>query len=233
MEIDSEATPTVEQETRSEEASEETRSTKRARLDVFGPSSTLDPTSSSPLDRLRHGYGRNPLSRSCSCVSTLRKRASSSCFPRLWTWKTTPSRSAQRKFWLQTAYIANEYHSRSLDRSWTTCRLCMTRDSPIISQPADHKSIFFGAYSQGPLVGLRTQTRRFPMVDRLLIAVIYTLCGTQNHTTLFLARNRAMGLRSDHQNHKAVRNVLIPSWTLRAATSDSLLTSHNAPFSFL
>ena len=77
-------------------------------------------------------------------------------------------------------------------------------------------------------MGLRAQTRRYPMVNRLLNAVIYTLCGTQNHTTLFLARNRAMGLHSDHQNHRSVRNVLIPlsdfagatsSWNLRKAES--------------
>ena len=49
--------------------------------------------------------------------------------------------------------------------------------SPSIDQPSDYKSIFFGAYSQGPLVGLRAQTRRYPMVSRLLNAVIYTLCG--------------------------------------------------------
>ncbi|CAE7225926.1 unnamed protein product, partial [Symbiodinium necroappetens] len=49
--------------------------------------------------------------------------------------------------------------------------------SPSIVQPPDYKSIFFGAYSQGPLVGLRAQTRRYPMVSRLLNAVIYTLSG--------------------------------------------------------
>ena len=53
--------------------------------------------------------------------------------------------------------------------------------SPSIDQPPDYKSIFFGAYSQGPLVGLRAQTRRYPMVSRLLNAVIYTLSGV--HTT--------------------------------------------------
>ena len=36
------------------------------------------------------------------------------------------------------------------------------------------------------------------------------LRGTQNHSTLFLARKRAMGLHSDRQNHESVRNVLIP-----------------------
>ncbi|OLP90681.1 hypothetical protein AK812_SmicGene27707 [Symbiodinium microadriaticum] len=72
------------------------------------------------------------------------------------------------------------------------------------------QGIFFGAYSQGPLVGLRAQTTRFPMVSRLLNAVVYTLCGVHSHSTLFLARNRAMGLHSDRHNHKSVRNVLIP-----------------------
>ncbi|CAE7556515.1 unnamed protein product, partial [Symbiodinium necroappetens] len=80
--------------------------------------------------------------------------------------------------------------------------------SPSIDQPSDYKSIFFGAYSQGPLVGLRAQTRRYPMVSRLLNAVIYTLCGAHCHSTVFLARNRAMGLHSDP--HKEVPNVLIP-----------------------
>ncbi|CAE7749231.1 unnamed protein product [Symbiodinium necroappetens] len=82
--------------------------------------------------------------------------------------------------------------------------------SPSIDQPSDYKSIFFGAYSQGPLVGLRAQTRRYPMVSRLLNAVIYTLCGAYSHSTVFLARNRAMGLHSDPHNHKEVPNVLIP-----------------------
>ena len=53
--------------------------------------------------------------------------------------------------------------------------------SPSIAQPSDYKSIFFGAYSQGPLVGLRAQTRRYPMVSRLMNAVLYTLRGEQNH----------------------------------------------------
>ena len=48
------------------------------------------------------------------------------------------------------------------------------------------------------------------MVSRLLNAVVYTLCGVHSHSTLFLARNRAMGLHSDRHNHKSVRNVLIP-----------------------
>ena len=82
--------------------------------------------------------------------------------------------------------------------------------SPSIDQPSDYKSIFFGAYSQGPLVGLRAQTRRYPMVSRLLNAVLYTLRGEQNHSTVFLSRNRAMGLHSDSQNHQDVPNVLIP-----------------------
>ena len=82
--------------------------------------------------------------------------------------------------------------------------------SPSIDQPSDYKSIFFGAYSQGPLVGLRAQTRRYPMVSRLLNAVLYTLSGVHNHSTVFLARNRAMGLHSDTQNHQDVPNVLIP-----------------------
>ena len=82
--------------------------------------------------------------------------------------------------------------------------------SPSIAQPSDYKSIFFGAYSQGPLVGLRAQTRRYPMVSRLLNAVLYTLRGEQNHSTVFLSRNRAMGLHSDSQNHQDVPNVLIP-----------------------
>ena len=74
--------------------------------------------------------------------------------------------------------------------------------SPSIDQPSDYKSIFFGAYSQGPLVGLRAQTRRYPMVSRLLNAVLYTLSGEHNHSTVFLSRNRAMGLHSDSQNHQ-------------------------------
>ena len=82
--------------------------------------------------------------------------------------------------------------------------------SPSIDQPSDYKSIFFGAYSQGPLVGLRAQTRRYPMVSRLLNAVIYTLSGVHSHSTVFLARNRAMGLHSDSHNHQDVPNVLIP-----------------------
>ena len=82
--------------------------------------------------------------------------------------------------------------------------------SPSIDQPPDYKSIFFGAYSQGPLVGLRAQTRRYPMVSRLLNAVLYTLSGVHNHSTVFLARNRAMGLHSDSNNHQDVPNVLIP-----------------------
>ena len=82
--------------------------------------------------------------------------------------------------------------------------------SPSIAQPSDYKSIFFGAYSQGPLVGLRAQTRRYPMVSRLMNAVLYTLRGEQNHSTVFLSRNRAMGLHSDSQNHQDVPNVLIP-----------------------
>ena len=82
--------------------------------------------------------------------------------------------------------------------------------SPSIDQPSDYKSIFFGAYSQGPLVGLRAQTRRYPMVSRLLNAVLYTLSGEHNHSTVFLSRNRAMGLHSDSQNHQDVPNVLIP-----------------------
>ena len=48
------------------------------------------------------------------------------------------------------------------------------------------------------------------MVSRLLNAVVYTLCGVHSHSTVFLARNRAMGLHSDPHNHKAVPNVLIP-----------------------
>ena len=48
------------------------------------------------------------------------------------------------------------------------------------------------------------------MVSRLLNAVIYTLSGAHNHSTVFLARNRAMGLHSDPHNHKDVPNVLIP-----------------------
>ena len=64
--------------------------------------------------------------------------------------------------------------------------------SPSIDQPSDYKSIFFGAYSQGPLVGLRAQTRRYPMVSRLLNAVLYTLSGDHHHSTVFLSRNRAM-----------------------------------------
>ncbi|CAE7470332.1 unnamed protein product, partial [Symbiodinium sp. KB8] len=82
--------------------------------------------------------------------------------------------------------------------------------SPSIVQPSDYKSIFFGAYSQGPLVGLRAQTRRYPMVSRPLNAVLYTLCGVHSHSTVFLARNRAMGLHSDSHNHQDVPNVLIP-----------------------
>ena len=82
--------------------------------------------------------------------------------------------------------------------------------SPSIDQPPDYKSIFFGAYSQGPLVGLRAQTRRYPMVSRLLNAVLYTLSGVHSHSTVFLARNRAMGLHSDSHNHQDVPNVLIP-----------------------
>ena len=82
--------------------------------------------------------------------------------------------------------------------------------SPSIDQPSDYKSIFFGAYSQGPLVGLRAQTRRYPMVSRLLNAVLYTLSGEHNHSTVFLSRNRAMGLHSDSHNHQDVPNVLIP-----------------------
>ena len=82
--------------------------------------------------------------------------------------------------------------------------------SPSIDQPSDYKSIFFGAYSQGPLVGLRAQTRRYPMVSCLLNAVIYTLSGVHSHSTVFLARNRAMGLHSDPRNHQDVPNTLIP-----------------------
>ena len=82
--------------------------------------------------------------------------------------------------------------------------------SPSIDQPSDYKSIFFGAYSQGPLVGLRAQTRRYPMVSHLLNAVIYTLSGVHSHSTVFLARNRAMGLHSDPHNHQDVPNILIP-----------------------
>ena len=48
------------------------------------------------------------------------------------------------------------------------------------------------------------------MVSRLLNAVLYTLSGVHNHSTVFLARNRAMGLHSDTQNHQDVPNVLIP-----------------------
>lgn len=82
--------------------------------------------------------------------------------------------------------------------------------SPSIDQPQDYRSIFFGAYSQGPLVGLRAQTRRYPMVSRLLNAVLYTLSGENHHSTVFLSRNRAVGLHSDSQNHQEVPNVLIP-----------------------
>ena len=82
--------------------------------------------------------------------------------------------------------------------------------SPSIVQPPHYKSIFFGAFSQGPLAGLRAQTRRYPMVSRLLNAVIYTLSGVHSHSTVFLARNRAMGLHSDPHNHQDVPNVLIP-----------------------
>ena len=48
------------------------------------------------------------------------------------------------------------------------------------------------------------------MVSRLLNAVLYTLSGVHSHSTVFLARNRAMGLHSDSQNHQDVPNVLIP-----------------------
>ena len=48
------------------------------------------------------------------------------------------------------------------------------------------------------------------MVSRLLNAVLYTLSGEHNHSTVFLSRNRAMGLHSDSHNHQDVPNVLIP-----------------------
>ncbi|CAE7231150.1 unnamed protein product, partial [Symbiodinium sp. CCMP2456] len=82
--------------------------------------------------------------------------------------------------------------------------------SPLEPIMQDQKTMFFGAYAQGPLDGLRTQTRRYPMVIRLLNTVIHTLCGPVSRSTLFLSRNRAIGLRTDPNNHRDVPNYLIP-----------------------
>eukprot|EP00439_Symbiodinium_sp_Y106_P017993 s233_g2.t1 len=73
----------------------------------------------------------------------------------------------------------------------------------------DRKSITFGAYVQGPLAGLRSPTKRYPMTTRLLNAVIYTMAGPCPHTTLFLARNMSVGLHAD-VNNANTPNILIP-----------------------
>ncbi|CAE7835805.1 GALNT6, partial [Symbiodinium necroappetens] len=82
--------------------------------------------------------------------------------------------------------------------------------SPLEPVMQDQKTMFFGAYAQGPLAGLRSQTRRYPMVIRLLNTVIHTLCGPITRSTLFLSRNRAIGLHTDPNNHRDVPNYLIP-----------------------
>jgi len=82
--------------------------------------------------------------------------------------------------------------------------------SPLEPVMQDQKTMFFGAYAQGPLAGLRSQTRRYPMVIRLLNTVIHTLCGPITRSTLFLSRNRAIGLHTDPNNHREVPNYLIP-----------------------
>ena len=53
--------------------------------------------------------------------------------------------------------------------STSSCR----HESVALPQSTDQKTITLGAYVQGPLAGLRTQTKRYPMTTRLLNAVVH------------------------------------------------------------
>ena len=88
----------------------------------------------------------------------------------------------------------------------TACR----HESVALPIREDRKSIItFGAYVQGPLTGLRSPTKRYPMTTRLLNAVVYTMAGPCPHITLFLARNMSAGLHAD-VNNANTPNILIP-----------------------
>ncbi|CAE7589613.1 unnamed protein product [Symbiodinium sp. CCMP2592] len=81
--------------------------------------------------------------------------------------------------------------------------------SVALPQSTDQQIVTLGAYQQGPMAGLRTQTHRFPMATCLLNTVVHTMAGRHPRTTLFLARNMASGLHTDN-NQKGVNNLLIP-----------------------
>ena len=120
-----------------------------------------------------------------------------------------------------TLCVVESYSAACLHRRWlafdqlnalvdmlpttTACR----HESVALPAQEDRRSMTFGAFAQGPLTGLRSPTKRYPMTTRLLNAVVYTMAGARPHTTLFLARNMSVGLHAD-ANNAHTPNILIP-----------------------
>ena len=93
-----------------------------------------------------------------------RRQASSFCCPPSWTSRTTLSLTAPLSKWptscLRSKWAPFEIFGQLLDGlpSMQDSR----HSSPSIDQPPDYKSIFFGAYSQGPTGWLASSDETVP-----------------------------------------------------------------------
>ena len=74
---------------------------------------------------------------------------------------------------------------------------------------ADGMCFLSGAYSQGPLHGLRRNTTTFPWVT-LLICKYIRSCTTETFTSFVLQRNTMMQAHRDLNNSPASCNVVLP-----------------------
>ena len=76
------------------------------------------------------------------------------------------------------------------------------------SDDASH-SFSCGAYSQGPLMGLRSATTRFPKACRVLTSFVSSACPAHMFTTLSVYRNVRADMHRDKGNLPSL-NLVIP-----------------------
>ena len=98
---------------------------------------------------------------------------------------------------------------------WELLCDCLPSDEPrreASSSRASSMGCCSGAYSQGPLSGLRRNTTLFPWVT-LLVCKFIRSCTHVPFTSFVLQRNTSMGVHKDLNNAKDSVNVLLPCLT--------------------
>ena len=100
---------------------------------------------------------------------------------------------------------------------WELLCDCLPSDEPrreANSGRASSMGFCSGAYSQGPLSGLRRNTTLFPWVT-LLVCKFIRSCTHEPFTSFVLQRNTSMGVHKDFNNARDSVNVLLPCSTFR------------------